>query len=342
VGIFGFLAHPALSKESPQHVSGNYGILDQIAALAWVRRNIAAFGGDPDNITINGASAGSCSVNMMIASPLARGLFRRGIAESGSFFRPNLNMTLKQAEEDGLHTMQNKNANTLEAMRALSAEVLMQNDYRRLPTVDGYVLPDQMINLFKEGHINKADLLTGYNEGDDFPLIQMSRDEFAAFVQRNYGSRADDFFSFYPAHDEDQASQSQKALARDLLFGWAQWTWAKDQSSSGKSKGYMYYFDHVPPGEPNLGAYHSAEIAYALHTLNNLGRPYMDWDRKLSDIMCDYWVNFAATGDPNGKGLPKWPAFTPVQTKVIEFGDTIKVMDLPAQRAFKFFDPYPL
>lgn len=333
VGVLGFLAYPALSSESPNHVSGNYGILDQIAALQWVKRNIAAFGGDPVNITIAGESAGSCSVNTLIASPLARGLFRHAIAESGAFFKPGRNMTLRAAEENGVRDMRGKNALTLEAMRALSPEELLKGDYRRLPVVDGYVLPDHVDELFKKGAINKVDLITGYNEGDNFMEDTMSTAQFISFAQRNYGARADSFLTLYPA----ESVQSQQALARDLLFGWEHYTWAKEEGA----RAYMYYFDRVPPGEPRLGAFHSAEVCYALHTLTHQARPWTPWDNTLSDLMSDYWVNFAFTGDPNRKGLPPWPAFSAQKTRVIRFGDTVETIDLPAMRAFGFFQPYP-
>jgi para-nitrobenzyl esterase len=333
VGVLGFLAHPALSSESPNHVSGNYGILDQIAALRWVKQNIAAFGGDPANVTIAGESAGSCSVNTLIASPVARGHFRRAIAESAAFFKPGRNMTLREAEEDGVRAMRGKNALTLEAMRALSPEALLNGDYRRLPVVDGYVLPDHVDELFKKGTINKVDLITGYNEGDNFVEDTMSAAQFVSFAQRNYGTRADAFLALYPAG----SMQSQQALARDLLFGWEHYTWAKEEGA----RAYMYYFDRVPPGEPKLGAFHSAEVCYALHTLKYQDRPWTPWDATLSNLMSDYWVNFASTGDPNGKGLPPWPAFSAQKTKVIRFGDTVEAIDLPAMRAFGFFQPYP-
>lgn len=334
VGVLGFLAHPALSAESPNHSSGNYGILDQVAALQWVKQNIAAFDGDPGNVTIAGESAGSCSVNTLIASPLARGLFRHAIAESGAFFKPGRNMTLREAEEDGVRTMREKNALTLEAMRALSPEALLKNDYRRLPVVDDYLLTDHIDELFKKGAINKVDLLTGYNEGDMFVDNPMNDEQFASFARRNYGARADSFLTLYPAANVGHA---QRILSRDLSFAWEQYTWAKEEGA----RAYMYYFDRVPPGEPQMGAFHSAEVCYALHTLKFQNRPWTPWDTTLSNIMSDYWVNFAFTGDPNGKGLPPWPAFSAQKTRVIRFGDTVESIELPALRAFGFFEPYP-
>ena len=333
VGALGFLAHPALSSESPNHVSGNYGILDQIAALQWVKRNIAGFGGDAANVTIAGESAGSCCVNTLIASPQARGLFRRAIGESGSFFQTENNRTLREAEEDGVQAMRGKNALTLEAMRALSPEALLKGDYRRLPVVDGYVLSDDVDELCKKGAINKVDLLTGYNAGDNFVDKTMSAAQFVSFAQRNYGTRANAFLALYPVG----SGHFQQDLSRDLIFGWEQYNWAKEEGA----RAYMYYFDRVPPGDPKLGAFHSAEVCYALHTLAHQDRPWTPWDTTLSNLMSSYWVNFAFTGDPNGEGLPRWPVFSAQKTKVIRFGDTVEAIDLPAMRSFEFFEPYP-
>ena len=243
-------------------------------------------------------------------------------------------LTLREAEEDGVRSMRGKNALTLEAMRALSPEALLQGDYRRLPVVDGYLLPDHIDELFRKGAINKVDLITGYNEGDSFVDEPMDEAQFVSFAQRNYGTRADAFLALYPA---ESVQQSQRALSRDLSFAWGHYTWAKEEGA----RAFMYYFDRVPPGEPKLGAFHSAEVCYALHTLKYQGRPWTTWDATLSSIMSDYWVNFASAGDPNGKGLPPWPAFSAQNTQVIRFGDTVEAIDLPAMRAFGFFQPYP-
>jgi para-nitrobenzyl esterase len=161
----------------------------------------------------------------------------------------------------------------------------------------------------------------------------MTKAQFIAFAQRNYGTRANTFLTLYPP----DSAQSQDALARDLYFAWEHYTWAKEEGA----RAYMYYFDRVPPGEPKLGAFHSAEVCYALHTLRFQHRPWTSWDSTLSDLMSDYWVNFASTGDPNGKGLPPWPVFSDQKTKVIHFGDTVGTIDLPAMRAFDFFKPFP-
>ena len=200
--------------------------------------------------------------------------------------------------------------------------------------MDGYLLPDHIDELFRKGAINKVDLITGYNEGDSFVDEPMDEAQFVSFAQRNYGTRADAFLALYPA---ESVQQSQRALSRDLSFAWGHYTWAKEEGA----RAFMYYFDRVPPGEPKLGAFHSAEVCYALHTLAHQDRPWTPWDTTLSHLMSSYWVNFAFTGDPNGKGLPPWPAFSAQNTQVIRFGDTVEPMDLPAMRAFGFFQPYP-
>ncbi|SHM19807.1 carboxylesterase/lipase family protein [Mucilaginibacter sp. OK098] len=338
LGIFGFLAHPALSGESPHHASGNYGILDQIAAFKWIKQNIAAFGGDPQNITANGGSAGSCGVLTMIASPLSKGLFRRAISESGPLFKPNHCLTLRQAEAEGLKTMNEKNADDLSAMRAIPAETLLKGDYMRLPVVDGYVLSDQILAIFTREKQNDVDLLIGYNTGDDdLETAPLTAAAFTAAAQKRYGQKAEIFLKRYPAHTDDQAAQSQLFLTRDSVFALENYIWAKCQISHGKCRAWFYYFSHAAPGKPNYGAFHGSQTAYALHNLYKWNKPFTDWDRFLSNAMNGYWINFAVTGNPNAKDLPNWPAFTIKHTRVLQLGERITAIPLPALPAFEFF-----
>lgn len=341
LGIFGFLAHPGLSAESPHHASGNYGILDQIAALKWVKENIAAFGGDPNNITANGGSAGSCSIHVMLGSPLAKGLFRRVISESGPLFKPGVSSYLKDAEQEGLTTMNKLSAHTVAEMRAITADKLLEDNLRRHPVIDGYVLSDKLINIFLQGKQNDVDLLIGYNEGDSDMGALLPAAAFIAGTKRKFGSSADTFLRIYPAGSDEEAVQSQLHMSRDLIFAWENYMWAKLQSKKGQSKAYFYYFRRGAPGQPYYGAFHGSQGAYAFHNLHKWNRPFEAWDQTLSNAMSSYWINFAATGDPNGKNLPFWPRFIPQGTKVLEFGDQIKVRPLPAMSSFAFFEKDP-
>jgi para-nitrobenzyl esterase len=338
LGIFGFLAHPELTKESPHHSSGNYGILDQIAAFKWIKENIAAFGGDPSNITADGGSAGSCSMLTMIASPLGKNLFQRAISESGPLFKPNECRQLRQAEQEGIEAMNKKGASDLRKMRSISADILLREDRLRLPVVDQYVLPDQILNIFMEGKQNGVDLLIGYNEGDeDFGRPVSSAAAFVADAHKHYKDSATEFLGIYPARTEDESFRSQALLSRDRVFAWGNYLWAKCQSANGTHQVWYYYFSRAAPGTPNYGAFHGCQGAYALHNLGRWNHSLDEWDRTLSEMMSHYWINFATTGNPNGNGLPEWPPFNDKETNVIEFGNEVKIVSLPAQRSFKFF-----
>lgn len=341
LGIFGFLAHPALSAESSHHVSGNYSILDLMAAFQWVKQNIAAFGGDPANITADGGSSGSCSIHVMVGSPLAKGLFQRVISESGPLFKQNITPGLKDAEADGLATMERLHAHTLAEMRALPAEALLNENSRREPVIDGYVLPDALIHIFEQGKQNKVDLLIGYNEGDNGLEEQpLSAASFTEKARQKYGEKAGAFLQIYPAHNDDEAMWSQQHQARDLIFARESYAWAKYQQAKG-GRVWFYYYSHPAPGHPAAGAFHGAQTPYALHNLDKWDRPAQPWDLALSDTMHDYWINFAATGNPNGSGMPAWPAFQPTDTRVIQFGEQVTAAPLPALPAFAFFNMDP-
>ncbi len=337
LGVFGFFAHPELTKESDRNASGNYGFLDQIAALEWVQKNIANFGGDPKRVTIFGESAGSWSVNVLTASPLAKGLFQRAIGESGAEF--GTLRTLAEAEQAGVRFAKTAGAESIAALRAKPAADLMKTaGAASAPIVDGWLLPKDVRSIYAEGKQNDVALLIGSNadEGTAFTAGMVRADGFKASAKSRYGDQADAYLKIYPASTDEEAHKSSAAAMRDQTFGWEMRTWARMETSSGKSKVYLYYFSKVPPGEfgAKLGAYHASEIAYVFHNVQD-GAPA---DNKLSDAMSSYWVNFAATGDPNGKGLPKWPMYQEKTDLAMGLGDKIEAEPAPHKEALDFLD----
>jgi para-nitrobenzyl esterase len=344
LGVFGFLAHPELTKESGHNSSGNYGLLDMIAALEWVRKNIAAFGGDPANVTIAGQSAGAFAVNYLMASPLAKGVFQRAIAESGGAF--NGSLSLKEAEAAGEKLTSMYGARNIEELRAVSADSLLPKErgYRAGPIVDGYVVPREVYDTFADGRQQDVPLLTGWNQDDGVSFGEPPKaDAFRAQAKRNYGDLADLFLKAFPADTDAEAARSQHALARDQLFAWQGRTWARLQAKTGKSKTFLYYFDHTSPGTPEqtkYGAFHSSEIAFALNTLAEWGRPWTVADREIAEQMSAYWVNFAKNGDPNGPGLPRWPAHTRAHERSMRLGEKIEAIPVPNAAELDFFDQY--
>jgi para-nitrobenzyl esterase len=339
LGIFGFLAHPDLSAESSMKTSGNYGILDQIAALKWVKQNIAAFGGNPDNVTIAGQSAGSFSVNMLVVSPLAKGLFHRAIAQSGGQFGKQLavGQTLKEAEEEGKQLTEKLGVPSINVFRTIPADSLIKIPGYFTLTIDDVILP-HVYETFASGKQNDVPLISGWNADDGVLFGPPANSvKYKEMIKAMYGEKADNYLQVFPGNSDDEAAKSQRLLSQ-LSFGWNNYSWARMQSTHGDGNAYLFYFKHVPPGEPNYGAFHSAEFGYALHTLKFWDRPFTEIDYKLEDIMSSYWVNFAKTGDPNGEGLPVWPVFNDGNPEVIELGDSVKATPLPYKKQLLFMD----
>jgi para-nitrobenzyl esterase len=322
LGVLGFFAHPDLSAESSHKTSGNYGLLDQIAALKWVRKNISAFGGDPDKVTIFGESAGAISVSMLCASPLAKGLFRGAISESGGNFGPVEKtrqdgiVSLKGAENLGVEYIKRLGVKSIAELRNADTQKLLNDPSARMgfwPNADGYVIPDDQYKLYEAGKYNDVNVIVGTNS-DEGAMFAMPIDPgaYKKGIEQRFGNFAGKILEAYPGNTKEQAQTSTADIFRETGFAWPSWAWARLQSRTGKSKVFMYYFSQQQPNESYLpihprGAQHAAEIKYVLKNIDV--KSSSEDDVKLSEIMATYWTNFAKYGDPNGKNLPVWPEF---------------------------------
>jgi para-nitrobenzyl esterase len=358
LGGFGFFAHPELTRESSTGSSGNWGLLDEIAALRWVQENIEAFGGDPGLVTIFGQSVGSACVNCLMTSPPARGLFHRAIGESGGSMAPlgrpgsGSLLLLADAEKIGLRIADAFGRRSIEELRALPAQEIQLSwpknaASRPFIIVDGTVLPEGVYDAFAAGRQNDVPLLTGANSEEGSSRTPMpSIEAWTRTLQDEFGEDGRRLFEAYGG-GEDYGWMSRLSACHKS-FNWVNWTWARMQAQTGREKVFFYHFSHAPPPPPGrsfveenrgrLGAFHTAEIPYVFGTLGKRDWVWTEADFDLSETMSSYWVNFATHGDPNGAGLPGWPVFDPQKPTIMRFDDAVAPGNLPDREIFDLWD----
>ena len=355
LGIFGFLAHPELDKESSHGVSGNYGLLDEIAALEWVQRNIAGFGGDPTKVTIFGQSAGGGSVHFLSVSPLAKGLFRAGISENGLLFQwdpyliernPSAYKLIKPAEEDNLAYLKKAGIESLSQLKSMTAEQLVALPPPPFPPafyspiIDGWVLPEDFDQVYAKGKQNDVAMMAGWTNSY-YPGFKITVADYQKWAHARFGSMADEFLKVYPASNDDEAARQIEESARDSyrmsVYLWAE-TREKAEPKGSTNKFYTYTYNHPePPDAQKRGASAGVEIPYVMNSLSKLDRPFVKEDYQLADMMSSYWANFAKNLDPNGKGLPVWPVFNPNSHTTMLLDVQSHPIPLTTDARFNFF-----
>jgi para-nitrobenzyl esterase len=355
LGLLGFLAHPELTAESSHAASGNYGLLDQVAALRWVRRNIGAFGGDPGTITVAGQSAGAIAVFLLTASPLANGLFHRAIVQSGpgglaSFGLGSLNTVagpLSDAEAAGTAFADARGVSSIGELRALSVDELTAGlvagapGQRPGPVIDGYLLPRDITAIYAEGEQHDVPMMMGFNadEASAFPGYgTVTLDARRRMAEQRYGASAEAFLALYPASTDEAAAAAHKNSLRDIAAVAIQ-RLAAERARTTRTPAYLYYFERgIPwPEHPEFGAFHTAEVPYVFDNLEKLDRPWEVVDRRLADLTSRYWVNFTAAGDPNGDGLSAWPAYRDAPGSLMVLGSRVGPREIPADSARRAF-----